>query len=87
MSIADDVKFLRDATGGCTGPKVGAILRVCAVAEEAMADGFLCGHIAGLPRFEGGCGEKVLKQEAYRCADCTASFHRDCIRKHFASRE
>ena len=85
MNIVDDIKLLRDAAERCTGPKADAVLRVCKLAEEANVDGYLCGRIAGLPLFKGGCGKKVLKHEAYRCADCTASFHRDCIRKHFKS--
>lgn len=32
----------------------------------------------------GGCGNKIASsREIYRCADCDAVFHRDCIRKHF----
>jgi DNA-directed RNA polymerase subunit RPC12/RpoP len=59
--------------------------RLHKIVDEALADGYACGRIYGLPIFEGGCGEKVLKHESYRCADCMASFHRDCIRKHFKS--
>lgn len=37
--------------------------------------------------YEGGCGKKFTGEEysndMYRCADCNAFFHRDCIRKHF----
>ena len=61
--------------------------RLNKIADEALADGYACGRIYGLPIFEGGCGKKVLKHESYRCADCMASFHRDCIRKHFKSHE
>lgn len=48
-----------------------------------------CGKLPhlGMP-YEGGCGKKFTDEEysndMYRCADCNAFFHRDCIRKHFA---
>lgn len=31
----------------------------------------------------GGCGESLPLEEAFRCADCLAWFHRDCINQHF----
>src|SRR4051812_17798740 len=31
---------------------------------------------------KGGCGKEVNAYDAYRCVDCTASFHRDCMREH-----
>lgn len=52
--------------------------------EELSAEGYLCGRIEQINGvFKGGCGENVNREESYRCADCTASFHRECIRKHF----
>lgn len=30
----------------------------------------------------GGCAKEVSAFAAYRCVDCTASFHRDCMREH-----
>jgi hypothetical protein len=56
------------------------------VAAELSAEGYACGRlekIGGI--FKGGCGAHVEREESYRCVDCTASFHRDCIRKHFGS--
>lgn len=50
---------------------------------------FLCGMLEennGIP-FKGGCGKEVSIFDSYRCADCTASFHRDCIREHFNNEE
>jgi hypothetical protein len=44
---------------------------------------YQCGRLYGKPLFEGGCGKPVSFEESYRCYDCTASFHRDCIREHF----
>lgn len=44
---------------------------------------YACGLLYGKPLFQGGCGKPVEFEEAYRCYDCTASFHRDCIREHF----
>lgn len=59
-----------------------------AVAQRQLSsltggDGFCCGAVEGVGIFKGGCGENVNFYDAYRCADCTASFHRGCIRKHF----
>lgn len=34
---------------------------------------------------KGGCGKWIPIMDSYRCTDCTASFHRDCARKHFKS--
>lgn len=31
----------------------------------------------------GGCGKEVLTTDGFRCADCLAWFHRDCINEHF----
>lgn len=52
--------------------------------------GFLCGKLEELKdkTFSGGCGKFVpifgsANESAYRCVDCTASFHRNCLRKHF----
>lgn len=47
---------------------------------------FVCGDLktdGKIESFIGGCGKPVKESDSYRCADCTASFHRDCIRKHF----
>lgn len=47
--------------------------------------GFLCGRIEENKGkvFIGGCNQYVDFMDSYRCTDCTASFHRDCARKHF----
>lgn len=34
-------------------------------------------------KFKGGCGKDVNILESYRCVDCAAWFHRDCLEKHF----
>jgi hypothetical protein len=46
---------------------------------------FICGAIEknNGNLFTGGCGKEVSAWEGYRCSDCTATFHRNCIRKHF----
>jgi hypothetical protein len=32
------------------------------------------------------CGEQIgYQSQVFRCADCEAPFHRECIRKHFAN--
>lgn len=47
-------------------------------------DGFICGLLHGQAGpFVGGCKSRIRFMDAYRCVDCTASFHRDCLRKHF----
>lgn len=52
--------------------------------ETINAPSFLCGLIYGNKQpFVGGCGKPVLQHESYRCSDCTASFHRECINEHF----
>ncbi len=52
---------------------------------ELEADGYVCGALVQNNGniFKGGCGENVPIHDSYRCADCTASFHRECIQKHF----
>lgn len=51
---------------------------------ELSAEGYACGRIEEVNGiFTGGCGKHVDREESYRCSDCTASFHRDCLRKHF----
>ena len=30
----------------------------------------------------GGCGKEIRILDAYRCADCGAYFHKDCLREH-----
>lgn len=52
---------------------------------ESSNFGFICGRLEEKPKFKGGCGQPVKFMESYRCADCTASFHRDCIHEHFKS--
>lgn len=52
--------------------------------ERLKAEGYACGRLnehEGL--LIGGCGLHVDRESSYRCSDCTASFHRDCIRQHF----
>lgn len=53
--------------------------------KEMFGGGFLCGRLEEFPgkTFVGGCGEHVSFMDSYRCADCTASFHRNCLRLHF----
>lgn len=53
--------------------------------ERLSATGYACGAIEGVGVFKGGCGLNVNIENSYRCSDCSASFHRDCIRKHFSS--
>lgn len=41
-----------------------------------------------LKTFIGGCGKAVpifgsADERAYQCADCSAPFHRECLREHF----
>lgn len=48
---------------------------------------YQCGRIYGHPMFRGGCGKPVSFEESYRCCDCTASFHRECLRRHFTENE
>lgn len=50
---------------------------------------FICGLIEenNGQLFIGGCGKDVSAWDSYRCADCTAMFHRECIRKHFKKHE
>ncbi len=54
------------------------------MALPATAEGFKCGELEGHERFVGGCGQFVSFEDSYRCADCTASFHRKCLRTHFS---
>lgn len=49
---------------------------------DGMEGGYACGKTEQ-GQMVGGCGEHVSFKDSYRCADCTASFHRDCIQKHF----
>jgi len=52
--------------------------------DEIKAPGYVCGFLYGMSApHVGGCGKEVLQHESYRCADCTASFHRACINEHF----
>jgi len=57
--------------------------------EDIAKIEFICGGLEKniknneLSLFRGGCGNGVKMMESYRCADCTASFHRKCIKKHF----
>ncbi len=45
---------------------------------------FVCGALEEQDEiFIGGCGQIIEHDEDYRCADCTASFHHNCIRTHF----
>lgn len=54
--------------------------------SQLEAEGYACGKLQTIDGvFSGGCGQHVDREEAYRCCDCTASFHRKCIRKHFKS--
>lgn len=54
------------------------------MAQVLGSDGFLCGLLHGQAGpFVGGCKSHIRFLDAYRCVDCTASFHRDCLRKHF----
>ena len=51
--------------------------------EEWGTRGYACGQLqepAGT--FVGGCGVHVDVDQAYRCLDCMASFHRACLRRH-----
>lgn len=41
-----------------------------------------CGAVEG-NTVVGGCGSHVLVVDGFRCADCLAWFHRDCINEHF----
>jgi hypothetical protein len=55
---------------------------------EEMA--VMCGMLqeTGDKIFVGGCGKEVkvfgtANERAYGCVDCSAPFHRECLRKHF----
>ena len=52
--------------------------------EECTATGYACGRLQDFVGvFLGGCGQHVNLEASYRCVDCMASFHRECLRKHF----
>lgn len=52
---------------------------------HAVAPIRLCGKVEGdfSLKYKGGCMETVDMEEGFRCADCCAYFHRDCIKEHF----
>ena len=44
----------------------------------------LCGALVDVEKpLVGSCGKWVNVTEVYRCADCTAPFHRKCLIRHF----
>ena len=46
---------------------------------------FCCGkaeHNGKIESLIGGCGKDVSAWESYRCSDCAATFHRDCLINH-----
>jgi hypothetical protein len=45
----------------------------------------LCGQSSGpAGKYVGGCGDGVDEGEVFRCIDCCAPFHRECLREHCA---
>lgn len=57
------------------------MLALCATVRALRAT-HSCGAVDG-GSVVGGCGKEVLTADGFRCADCLAWFHRDCINEHF----
>jgi len=58
------------------GSDHGEILKMITLICGAAIDD---GEIVHL---KGGCAKEVSAYEGYRCVDCTATFHRGCMREH-----
>lgn len=68
-----------------TNPQIQERLEGTDHAEVLRAINLICGAAVDNGKFvhlKGGCGKEVNAHDAYRCVDCTASFHRDCMRQH-----
>lgn len=67
---------------------IATLVEQTAIQTKDKEVGWECGgliHKGDHLNFIGGCKQKVKFDEAYRCRDCTASFHRDCLQRHFSS--
>lgn len=58
------------------------ISALCATVKALRAESHACGIVNGNTSV-GGCCNPVVLREGFRCADCLAWFHRNCINEHF----
>lgn len=84
VGLSDDRKDVHILLGNDESGNIWASIPVSHLAQFFQGIEFLCG-VFDKPESiaEGGCGNAVNVLEGYRCGDCTAYFHRDCLRKHF----
>ena len=68
-----------------TPMKCIAALKAVAATESAMV---VCGPVFDEQKVKGsGCGKPIVRGEEYRCLDCGAVMHRDCLRRHCSADE